>query len=194
MIGRIIEFYRVQRDKIILRRYKKEGFQIGEHCLNTGKLAFGQEPYLIKIGNYVRLSPGVMFVTHDPGTLVFRELPEYKGLRIFDTIEIKDNCFIGANVIITPGVTIGPNSIVGANSVVTKDVPPNTVVGGCPAKHICTYEEYIQKTVPKCHHYPEEDLKNPKKRRQLILDVLKAERGEDIFNRSGQKPTGNKKS
>ena len=36
------------------------------------------------------------------------------------------------------GITIGENSIVGAGAVVTKDVPPNTVVAGVPAKVIKT--------------------------------------------------------
>lgn len=37
---------------------------------------------------------------------------------------------------IMPGVTIGENSIVSAGAVVTKDVPPNTVAAGVPAKII----------------------------------------------------------
>jgi tetrahydrodipicolinate N-succinyltransferase len=41
-----------------------------------------------------------------------------------------------------PGVRIGPNSVVGAGAVVTKDVPPGTVVAGCPAATICTIGEY----------------------------------------------------
>jgi len=51
-------------------------------------------------------------------------------------ITIEDHAWIGANVFINPGVTIGTNSIVGANSVVTKDIPPNTIFGGVPAKLI----------------------------------------------------------
>jgi len=43
-------------------------------------------------------------------------------------------CFIGCGAIILPGVTIGDHVIVGAGSVVTKDVPPNSIVGGNPAK------------------------------------------------------------
>lgn len=49
---------------------------------------------------------------------------------------IADNCWIGAGAILLPGVSVGENSVVGAGSVVTKDVPPNTVVAGNPAKII----------------------------------------------------------
>ena len=46
-----------------------------------------------------------------------------------------------------PGVKVGPNSIVAAGAVVTKDVPPNTIVGGSPAKHICDTDQYKKKLV-----------------------------------------------
>ena len=49
---------------------------------------------------------------------------------------LKRNCWIGAGATILPGVTVGENAIVGAGAVVTKDVEPNTVVGGIPAKLI----------------------------------------------------------
>ena len=51
-------------------------------------------------------------------------------------VRIKKNVWIGAGAIILPGVTIGENAIVGAGSVVTKDVAPNTVVAGNPARFI----------------------------------------------------------
>jgi exopolysaccharide acyltransferase PssR len=49
---------------------------------------------------------------------------------------IGKQCFIGARSIILPGVTIGDHVIVGAGSVVTKDVKPNCIVAGNPAKII----------------------------------------------------------
>lgn len=51
---------------------------------------------------------------------------------------IQKNVWIGANATILKGVTIGENSIVGIGSVVTKDVPPNCIVAGNPAKIVKT--------------------------------------------------------
>ena len=49
---------------------------------------------------------------------------------------IKKGASIGSSSTIMCGVTVGENSIVGAGAVVTKDVPPNTIVAGVPAKVI----------------------------------------------------------
>lgn len=49
-------------------------------------------------------------------------------------ITIGDDVFVGARVIIHKGVSIGSGSIIAAGSIVTKDVPPNVVAGGNPAR------------------------------------------------------------
>jgi len=49
-------------------------------------------------------------------------------------VKIGNNVWIGMNAIVLKGVTIGDNSIIAAGAVVTKDVPPNTVVAGNPAR------------------------------------------------------------
>ena len=49
---------------------------------------------------------------------------------------IKRGAWVGAGTIILPDITIGECAVVGAGAVVTKDVPPNTVVAGVPAKII----------------------------------------------------------
>lgn len=65
-----------------------------------------------------------------------------KGEMIFTSghtygkITIDDDVWIGANCIITAGVTIGKGAVVAAGSVVTKDVLPNSIVAGVPAKLI----------------------------------------------------------
>lgn len=51
-------------------------------------------------------------------------------------IKINSNVWIGYGAVITKGITIGSGAIVAANAVVTKDVPPNAIVGGVPAKLI----------------------------------------------------------
>jgi acetyltransferase-like isoleucine patch superfamily enzyme len=51
-------------------------------------------------------------------------------------IQIERNVWIAAGAMIIGGVTVGENSVIAAGSVVTKDVPPNTLVGGNPAKVI----------------------------------------------------------
>ena len=51
-----------------------------------------------------------------------------------EPVVIGRNCWIGGSAYVLKGVHIGDNSIVAAASVVTKSVPPNTLVGGVPAK------------------------------------------------------------
>lgn len=51
-------------------------------------------------------------------------------------VTIGAGCWLGARCIILPGVTVGAGSVVAAGAVVTRDVPPNTLVAGTPARVI----------------------------------------------------------
>ena len=62
--------------------------------------------------------------------------PSDRGSMFSAPVKIGKKVWVGSNSTILPGVTIGDNSIIGAGSVVTKDVPPNTIVAGVPAKII----------------------------------------------------------
>jgi acetyltransferase-like isoleucine patch superfamily enzyme len=64
--------------------------------------------------------------------------PADRETLLLKPVRIKRNAWLGAGAIILPGVTVGENSVVAAGAVVSKDVPPNTVVGGIPAKTIRT--------------------------------------------------------
>ncbi len=49
-------------------------------------------------------------------------------------VMLRRNCRIGSHSVVMPGVTVGENSIVGAMSLVNRDIPPNVVAFGSPAR------------------------------------------------------------
>jgi acetyltransferase-like isoleucine patch superfamily enzyme len=53
-------------------------------------------------------------------------------------ITLADDVFIGMQVLILKGVTIGKNAVIGAGSVVTRDIPPNSIAAGNPARVLRT--------------------------------------------------------
>lgn len=138
-------YIRFRANKIAYLRHL--GMRIGNNCLILTKInSLGSEPWLIEIGNHVKISVAVALITHDGSSRVFRnrfpEMNDVYGNR-FGTIRILDNCVIGYGAIILPGVTIGPNSVVGAGSVVTKDIPPCVIAAGNPARNLCSLDDYI---------------------------------------------------
>ncbi len=64
--------------------------------------------------------------------------PSKRQSMIPGPIVIKDKVWVGSHSTILAGVTIGEGAVVAAGAVVTKDVPPNTVVAGVPAKVVKT--------------------------------------------------------
>lgn len=84
----------------------------------------------ITIGNQVSISASAMIVSTTLDMEKFLTKKEHIGKPIF----IGNNVQIGAGAIILPGLRIADNVIVGAGSVVTKDVGPNCIVVGNPAR------------------------------------------------------------
>lgn len=103
------------------------------------------DPKFIRIHNNVVIAADVTFVTHDVIYILMRNMNKRPVAQHVDCIEVMDNVFIGLGAIIMPGVKIGENSVIAAGSVVTKDVPPNSVVGGNPAKVIGSFDKLYQK-------------------------------------------------
>ncbi|MGZ5246855.1 MAG: DapH/DapD/GlmU-related protein [Flavitalea sp.] len=89
----------------------------------------------ITIEDNVQIGPRVNLVTENHPLD-----PSDREALLLKPITIKRNAWIGAAVTILPGVTIGENAVVAAGAVVSRDVPPNTVVGGIPAKIIKSIE------------------------------------------------------
>lgn len=152
-----------------MNKLKKQGLKIGDNVRIMRNPDFGSEPYLISIGNHVTISGNVSFVNHDGGTWVFREQEGYRDVMKKGRITIHDNCFIGRNSLILPNVSIGPDSVVAAGAIVTKDVPPNTVVAGVPAKPIMSVKEYADKCMDNDIPHDAQNLRDNKKEELLKL-------------------------
>lgn len=117
------------------------GVKIGKQCLINTRY-WPSEPYLVTIGNHVQITHNVSIHTHGGGNAIRQQHPDFD---VFGKVVIEDWAYIGAFSQIMPGVTIGEGALVAAGSVVTKSVAPHTVVGGNPARYICTTEEYYEK-------------------------------------------------
>ncbi len=123
------------------------GVKVGVGC-RIFNFSFGSEPFLVEIGDRVTITSGVRMLTHDGATWLIRD---EKGRRYhFANVKIGNDVFVGIDSIIMPGVQIGNNVIIAAGSVVTKSIPSNSIVAGNPAKIICTYREYKEKTLDTC--------------------------------------------
>ena len=101
----------------------------------------------IFLGDNVRCGSKVYFITHDVihDMLNHRENNNFLFKEFVGDIHVGNNVFIGSNSTILGGASIGSNVIVGAGSLVNKDIPSNSVVGGVPAKYICSFDDFVEK-------------------------------------------------
>lgn len=86
----------------------------------------------LDIADDVMIGPNVSIITSSHPI----EPSQRRASVIARPIMIERNAWIAAGATIIGGVTVGENAVVAAGSVVTKDVPPNTLVGGNPARVI----------------------------------------------------------
>ena len=85
----------------------------------------------ISIGNNVRISPYVLILDSD-----FHDIEDHFSSGKSEPIIIEDNVWIASKATILKGVRIGQGAVIAAGAVVVKNVDPNTVVGGVPARFI----------------------------------------------------------
>jgi maltose O-acetyltransferase len=85
----------------------------------------------ITIGEDVQIGPNVQLLTPTHPIDPERRRSKEEGGK---PITIGNNVWLGGGAIVCPGVTIGENSVVGAGSVVVRDLPPNVVAVGNPAR------------------------------------------------------------
>lgn len=91
---------------------------------------------LIQIGSNVRIGPYTVILDSD-----FHDVKDHFSEGEARPVIIEDNVWIATRATLLKGIRVGEGSIIAAGSVVTKDVPPNTIVGGVPAKVIRKIEK-----------------------------------------------------
>jgi maltose O-acetyltransferase len=113
--------------------------KIGERVSFGGIKIFLNAPVSIGNDTMIGFNTIIHTSTHD-----YNNYPMWLE-RIDRPVIIGNNVWIGFNVSILPGIKIGDNSVVGAGSVVTKNVPPNVIIAGNPAKIIKTIDINLRK-------------------------------------------------
>jgi acetyltransferase-like isoleucine patch superfamily enzyme len=125
--------FTVLGDPVAVRIFVEDGARltVGDHvAVNCGVSIDVRHD--VRIGSMVMIAPNVSIIDDnrhelEPGA------PLSNG-----PIVIGDNVWIAGNVTILSGVTIGSGSVIAGHTVVTRDVPPNSLVGGTPAQVIKT--------------------------------------------------------
>lgn len=166
---KIFKLFRVIRNRIMQTANpvgwaRKIGVNFPRGVHLYGRTSWGTEPWIITLGKNVHITEGVRFLTHDGGTLLFRD--RVPDLEITKPISLGNNVYVGNDVIFLPGVKVGNDVVIGAGAVVSKDIPDNSVVVGVPARKIKTADEYFEKLQKESLHLGH--LKGQEKDRALM--------------------------
>jgi acetyltransferase-like isoleucine patch superfamily enzyme len=158
---------------------------VGEECSILPSTVFS-DPEYVSLGNNVHFS-ACTILGHDASIAMLDHALE-ETLDAVGYVVIHDNVFVGFGAIVMPNCSIGPNAIVAAGSVVTKDVPPNSVVGGVPASVIADFDEHVERIRARSRALPWYDLieqRGPEGFDPDLEPELKRRRAEYFFAPGG---------
>ena len=113
--------------RLRVRYYRHMGVTIGKRCYISSGAHIDVTEGRIVLGNTVRIASGSYILSH-----AARQPKMKEG----EATTLEDNVIVFVNAVVMPGVRVGRNSIVGAGAVVGRNVPPNVVVMGNPARVI----------------------------------------------------------
>ena len=123
--------------------------RIGRHVQINDSVHIGAIEQVV-IGDHTLIASRVFISDHNHGNYQIRdaasspEIPPADRPLSSRPVHIGRNVWLGEQVCILPGVTIGDGAIVGANSVVTRDIPPNSISAGNPARVIRVFNASTQ--------------------------------------------------
>ena len=122
-------------------------------------VSFGDDIHIgctgrIEIGNQVLGGSHIYITDHDHGIYAGdmphsdpAVAPAARQVTERGAVVIGDNVFLGEYVTVTKNVTIGSGAVIGAMSLVTRDVPPNTIAAGNPARVIKRFDDATRRWV-----------------------------------------------
>ena len=145
---RLIEQYKLHKKKmsymdIKIEEWRSAGISVGKNCRLYNDRPINRDAFLLQIGDNVTVSGGVIFLCHDNAPI---KVSKGKYTDVFGKISIGNNCFIGHSSVILPGVMLADDTIVGAGSVVVHSQKESGyVIAGCPARVVCSIDEYYAK-------------------------------------------------
>ena len=151
-INRIINELSKNEKRVLLILKKFNGKSSPKEILEKGK--FQQEVEVMNASSWlqskklVKLEERIKKVYslgNEGKQFLEKGLPEKRALKLINDkngkVTLKKNCKIGSHPVVMPGITIGENSVIGAFSFVNKDIPPNVVAFGVPAKVVRELEK-----------------------------------------------------
>lgn len=119
--------------------------RIGRHVQINDSVHIGAIEQVV-IGDHTLIASRVFISDHNHGNYQIPDvasapdIPPAERPLSSKPVHIGRNVWLGEQVCILPGVTVGDGAIVGANSVVTRDIPPNSIAAGNPARVIRVFD------------------------------------------------------
>lgn len=125
---------------------------IGDNVMANYRLHIGAAKY-VKIGSNTLFGSDCTVMDHSHGGYKgeFHSNPSISPVKrelVSLPVVIGNNCWFGDRVFIMPGVRIGDGVVIGAGSIVTKDIPPNSIAVGIPAKVIKKFSANTKRWEP----------------------------------------------